>query len=267
MCTENQRTEDGYVIATPVFYYKLLEKMEPVTVESSCDNSLGRILCNGGDFRPLPDSIPAGINAVHTFSQRNAVNSLISIQLASHAENQNCPAVGSVRRRSSESILSGLKYLELRMAAEVDFCIDIKHITAVLLVTLAASCTAIQDDQGQPTDEVLFAAGQQVGKCTFKAHMQCIYLTASETIDDGRQVKWTRHWFRMSYIGRACEAQYGKATGIALESLFAIPHYLGIGVGNTLSVFLYPFDQAQADKAGPADSVVDQTQDTMSADP
>ncbi len=127
-------------------------------------------------------------------------------------------------------------------------------------------CTAIQGDQGQPTDEILFAAGQQVSECTFKAHMQCIYLTASETIDDGRQAKWTRHWFRMSYIGRACEAQYGKTTGIVLESLFAIPHYLGIAIGNTLSVVQYPLDQGQADKAGSADSVVDQTQDTMSVE-
>ncbi len=116
-----------------------------------------------------------------------------------------------------------------------------------LLILLSTGCTSIRDENGQPTDEVLYAAGAQVSRCNFKAHLQCIYVTASETIVDGRQLKWTRHWFRMSYIGRACEEQYGKTTGIALETLFAIPHYLGIAIGNSLSVLLYPLGPVEND--------------------
>ena len=121
------------------------------------------------------------------------------------------------------------------------------YVATALIFSLAAGCTSIRDENGQPSDEVLYAAGQQVSRCNFKAHLQCIYVTASETIVDGRQLKWTRHWFRMSYIGRACEEQYGKTTGVALETLFAIPHYFGIAVGNTLSVLLYPLGPVESD--------------------
>lgn len=139
---------------------------------------------------------------------------------------------------------------ELSGAIVVDPRITIQHIicTAVLVLSMAG-CTVIRDDAGRPKDDELFAAGRDVSACTVQAHLKCIYLTGAETIADGRRAQWTRHWFRMSYIGRACEARYGKTTGIILESLFAAPHYLGIALGNTLSVALYPLRRWDADQS------------------
>ncbi len=77
------------------------------------------------------------------------------------------------------------------------------------------------------------AAGlTDVSACNIVEHMRCVYLTGKETIDDGLERKWTRHWFRMSYIGKACERQHGRTTAVILETLFAIPHYFMIGIGN-----------------------------------
>jgi hypothetical protein len=78
--------------------------------------------------------------------------------------------------------------------------------------------------------------------CNFTGHLQCIYLTGKETLSDGLEGKWTRHWFRMSYIGRACEQQYGRTTGVVLESLFALPHYFLIGIGNGAAAMVAPFN-------------------------
>jgi hypothetical protein len=98
---------------------------------------------------------------------------------------------------------------------------------------------------------------QPVSECSFTAHMTCIYVTGSETIRDGRQLKWTRHWFRMSYIGRSCEEQHGRSAGIFVESVFAIPHYVGIGIANTLSVLLYPLGPPEEDLPGPSPGSAD----------
>lgn len=132
---------------------------------------------------------------------------------------------------------------ELNSGFKVDPVIVLRlHAITLWILLLATGCTSIQDDNGQPPDEVIYAAGERVSRCNLKSHLKCIYLTGAETIGDGRRVKWTRHWFRMSYIGRACEAQYGETTGIILESLFAIPHYAGIAIGNTMSLLLYTSD-------------------------
>ena len=84
--------------------------------------------------------------------------------------------------------------------------------------------------------------------CNFVQHLRCIYLTGGETIDDGLQLKWTRHWFQMSYIGRACERQYGRTVALILESLFAIPHYAFIAIGNGFAAMASPFSSPELDE-------------------
>lgn len=88
------------------------------------------------------------------------------------------------------------------------------------------------------------AAGfTEVSACNITEHMRCIYLTGKETISDGLERKWTRHWFRMSYIGMACERQHGRTTAVILETLFALPHYFAMGIGNAGAAILSPFLQ------------------------
>ncbi|WP_299440353.1 hypothetical protein [uncultured Aquimarina sp.] len=86
----------------------------------------------------------------------------------------------------------------------------------------------------------LFERGtRNVNKCTLWHHMQCVYITATEVYKDGSEGKSTRHWWRMSYIGRACTAQHGTAFGQIFEGFFAIPHYIGISIGNGIGYMIY----------------------------
>lgn len=86
----------------------------------------------------------------------------------------------------------------------------------------------------------LFERGaQNVNKCTPWHHMQCVYITATEVYKDGSEGKSTRHWWRMSYIGRACTAKHGTTFGRIFEGFFAIPHYIGIGIGNSIGYMIY----------------------------
>lgn len=86
----------------------------------------------------------------------------------------------------------------------------------------------------------LFERGTlHVNKCTPWHHMQCVYITATEVYKDGSEGKTTRHWWRMSYIGRACTAQHGTVFGKIFEGFFAIPHYIGIGIGNGVGYIAY----------------------------
>jgi len=79
----------------------------------------------------------------------------------------------------------------------------------------------------------LFERGQEtVNKCTPLDHLKCIYITGSETIEDGLKGEATRHWWRMSYIGQACTKQYGTTFGYIFEGVFAIPHYITMALVN-----------------------------------
>lgn len=69
--------------------------------------------------------------------------------------------------------------------------------------------------------------------------MQCVYITGTEVFKDGSEGKSTRHWWRMSYIGQACTAQHGITFGKIFEGFFAIPHYIGIGIGNGVGYLVY----------------------------
>ncbi len=85
-----------------------------------------------------------------------------------------------------------------------------------------------------------FQEGRQfVNRCTPWHHLKCVYITGKEVFKDGKEGRSTRHWWRMSYIGRACVDQYGKFLGAIYEALFAVPHYLAMGVGNLVGIIAY----------------------------
>ena len=85
-----------------------------------------------------------------------------------------------------------------------------------------------------------FEKGTQfVNRCTPKHHLRCIYITGIEVYKDGASGKSTRHWWRMSYIGRACANQYGNFLGNLYEAFFAVPHYIAIAAGNMVGLVAY----------------------------
>ncbi len=87
-----------------------------------------------------------------------------------------------------------------------------------------------------------FRRGSQiVNRCTLRNHLKCVYITGQEVFKDGSQGKKTRHWWRMSYIGRACVKEYGVILGTVYEAIFAIPHYVSIAFGNGFGMLVYLF--------------------------
>ena len=78
-----------------------------------------------------------------------------------------------------------------------------------------------------------------VNKCTPWHHLKCVYITGTEVYMDGSEGNRTRHWWRMSYIGRACTAQYGTRFGRVFEGVFVIPHYIGVAIGNGIGYMTY----------------------------
>ena len=78
-----------------------------------------------------------------------------------------------------------------------------------------------------------------VNKCTPWHHLQCVYITGTEVYADGSEGESTRHWWRMSYIGRACTAKHGTRFGKIFEGIFAVPHYIGVAIGNGIGYMVY----------------------------
>ena len=111
----------------------------------------------------------------------------------------------------------------------------LKCLLLLVFSLFVVACTSIKP---MPDNPVGLTA---VDSCNIKGHMMCVYLTGKETLSDGFEGKWTRHWFRMSYIGKACEQQYNRTTAVILESLFAIPHYSLIAIGNGATAIVSPF--------------------------
>jgi len=79
----------------------------------------------------------------------------------------------------------------------------------------------------------------KVEHCTPFDHAKCVYTTAAEVYRDGRSGKVSKHWGRMSYIGRAYTTRFGKVIGILYEGLFIVPHYVGIGIANVSGIIVY----------------------------
>lgn len=123
------------------------------------------------------------------------------------------------------------------------------HMFTSLLILALSACTSVQPMPNLPASQQPFVNG-----CNIKEHAKCVYLTGKETLEDGRNGKWTRHWFRMSYIGKACEQRHGKTVAVILESLFAIPHYTLIAIGNGAAALAAPF-RSEEPAAEPADTL------------
>ena len=106
----------------------------------------------------------------------------------------------------------------------------------VMLVSLHSSAQTAQKQDSV----ALFERGiRNVNKCTPWHHFQCVYITGVEVYKDGSEGKSTRHWWRMSYIGQACTAEHGTTFGQIFEGFFAIPHYIGITIGNGIGYMVY----------------------------
>ena len=96
-----------------------------------------------------------------------------------------------------------------------------------------------------PSNMNQFQEGRQfVNRCTPWHHLKCVYITAKEVYKDGKEGRSTRHWWRMSYIGKACSNKYGMVLGTIYESLFAIPHYMTMALVNALGLVAYLFKKA-----------------------
>ena len=77
--------------------------------------------------------------------------------------------------------------------------------------------------------------------CSHRGHVECIRITGREVFRHGAEGRWSEHWWRMSYIGRACEERLGRPKGVFLETLFALPHYMAMGVMNVAGFTKYAF--------------------------
>lgn len=112
----------------------------------------------------------------------------------------------------------------------------------VALAPLLAGCTGVSRLPPTALDD------SGVNRCTIADHGRCIALTGREVIEDGRQGTWSRHWFRMSYIGRACREQYGTTVGVLIESVFAVPHYASIAIVNGAAALTAPLNAEDGDR-------------------
>ena len=90
--------------------------------------------------------------------------------------------------------------------------------------------TIAQPDSIQLPDSISTGMYAKVNQCTPWHHLKCIYTTGKETYRDARSGKKTKHWWTMSYIGRACTSTYGKFFGIIYEVIFVLPHYIGVAI-------------------------------------
>ena len=113
----------------------------------------------------------------------------------------------------------------------------------IVMLMICVQSIAQNDDLSIRNDSLnqqSFERGaKNVNKCTPWNHIKCVYITGAEVYKDGSKGKSTRHWWRMSYIGRACTAQYGKTFGYIFEGFFAIPHYITLGITNSVGFIKY----------------------------
>ena len=71
-----------------------------------------------------------------------------------------------------------------------------------------------------------------VDHCSPGGHLKCVYTTAKEVFEEGKQGKLSKHWWKKSYIGKAYTEKYGKVIGGIYEGLFIVPHYVSMAFVN-----------------------------------
>ena len=113
----------------------------------------------------------------------------------------------------------------------------------ILITSFLLSISGFSQIQTIQSDSLVSIASERgeriVNKCTPWHHAMCVYITGTEVYADGSEGESTRHWWRMSYIGRACTEKYGSRFGKIFEGVFAIPHYIGVAIGNGIGYMVY----------------------------
>jgi len=113
-------------------------------------------------------------------------------------------------------------------------------ILIVNFLFITSMFSQIKDVQTDTIFSIESERGERVvNKCTPWHHLKCIYITGTEVYKDGSEGYSTQHWWRMSYIGRACTAKHGSRFGKIFEGVFAIPHYIGVALGNGIGYMAY----------------------------
>lgn len=114
---------------------------------------------------------------------------------------------------------------------------------------LLAIATNLMFSQEQNKETQFELGTEKVNHCTPWHHLKCVYITGTEVYEDGRAGKGTRHWWRMSYIGRACTDRHGKVFGKFFEGMWVVPHYAGVGLGNGIGLVVYAVRGTREDVA------------------
>ena len=113
----------------------------------------------------------------------------------------------------------------------------------ILIASFLFSISGFSQIHTTQNDSLVSIASERgeriVNKCTPWHHAMCVYITGTEVYADGSEGTSTRHWWRMSYIGRACTEKYGTRFGKIFEGIFAIPHYIGVAFGNGIGYMVY----------------------------
>lgn len=128
-----------------------------------------------------------------------------------------------------------------------------RHITS-LVTFLVMVWPALAQEQPDSTESYI--------PCSHRGHVECIRITGREVFQHGAEGRWSEHWWRMSYIGRACEERLGRPKGVFLETLFAVPHYMAMGVMNVAGLTKYGFTRKwKSDANAPQESDLSQDAD------
>ena len=109
----------------------------------------------------------------------------------------------------------------------------------LVLILFALSLAGLAQVDSLQLDSSKTGKYADVNEFTPWHHLKCVYTTGKETYEDGRSNQKSDHWWSMSYIGRACEAQHGRRTAVIFESIFAVPHYIGVGFANGCGQLVY----------------------------
>ena len=72
----------------------------------------------------------------------------------------------------------------------------------------------------------------EVDQCSAGSHLKCVYTTAKEVFEEGKDGKISQHWWKKSYIGRAYTEKYGKVIGGIYEGIFIVPLYVSMAFVN-----------------------------------
>ena len=106
------------------------------------------------------------------------------------------------------------------------------HITLLFVVLSYSFFNEASASHSNDSLDLYQKGNNSVNQCTPWHHLQCVVITGTEVYEDGRDGKKGRHWWRMSYIGKACTDKHGRFLGIIFEGIWAVPHYTGVVIGS-----------------------------------